>query len=101
MAIGFIRGRWVNCGAPWWPSCSSVVALERTNDRLDSVECALGSSGASGVAGFTVLRTRCRRIHPGSLGSLGVRIGVIELIRVHPRSLGLLGMGTGGCRFNR
>ena len=45
-AVGFIRGRWIHWGAPW------------------------GSSGSSGVTGFTGMCPGVRRVHPGSLASL-------------------------------
>ena len=61
--VGFIRGHWVHKDSPW------------------------RQSGSSGVAGFTGIRTGCRRFHPGSLGSLGCALGAIV---VHPGSLGSL-----------
>ena len=35
---------------------------------LDSMVCALGSSGSSAVVRFTGMRPESRRVHPGSLG---------------------------------
>ena len=47
MVVEFVWLRWVNWGAPW------------------------ESSGTLGVAGFIELRSDCRRVRSGSLGSLG------------------------------
>ena len=54
VAVGFIRGRWVHWGAPWWSSCSSVVAWVRSSDRL---------------------------VHPGWLCSLACALGFVGFIR--------------------
>ena len=55
--VGFIRGRWVDSGAPW------------------------GSLGSSGMVGFTPVRPGDLWVHLGSFGSLGCAMGVVGFIR--------------------
>ena len=67
--VVFIRGRWVYSGSPW------------------------GSLGSSGVTGFNQVRHRVveftrvrpagRTVHAGSLGSLGIDLGVVRFIHGH------------------
>ena len=67
----------------------------------------MGSLGSSGVAGFTLVHSRC---HPGWLGSLGCTLGVVGFIRVrtrvcplgrwvHSGTLGSLGSALGVVGF--
>ena len=55
--VGFIRGRWVDAGAP------------------------LGLMGSSCVVGFTRVRAAGLCVHPGWLGSLGCTLEVAGFIR--------------------
>ena len=57
------------------------------------------SFGSSGVAGFTGVRSVCRRFHPGSLGSLGCAQGIVGFIWVvvftcvRPWGVGIIRVG--------
>ena len=55
--VGFIRGHWVDEGAPW------------------------RSFSSSGVVVFTRVRPGCRWVHSVSLDSLGFGLGVVGFMR--------------------
>ena len=109
----FIWGRWVYSGSRLWPLCSSGVVVF-TQDRRrgcwvhsSSPLGSLGSSGgrgihprslgsigiALGVVGFSLVRPGCSWVHPGSLCSLGFALGIVGVhLGSHCVSLGSSGV---------
>ena len=72
--VGFMRDRWVHDGASWGSSGSFGCSLGHSGVPW-------GWSGSLVVVGFTRLRPVGRRVHSGSLGSLGYVLGVVSAIR--------------------
>ena len=101
VVVGFIRGRWVHSGAPWWSLGSSGVVgftLVRSWVLWARASCLCVHSGWLGSLGCAL--DRC--IHPGPLGSFVYSLGVVGFILggtrerpvvrwVYPRSFGTLG----------
>ena len=90
---GFIRGGWVQLGAPRGSSgslrslCSRGWGLEVVwfiRGRWIHSGAPRGSSVSFGVAGFTQVRPGGREVHSGSFGSLGYALVVVEFIQGTP-----------------
>ena len=88
VVVQFIRGRCVHRGALWESSGSSLgssrcaLGTEKLiRGRWVQLDAPLWLSASSGFAGFIRVCTCGRRIHTGSLGSLGCALGNVAFIR--------------------
>ena len=61
VVIGFVRGRWVHCAAPFGVVCFVLGNWVRWGESL----------GSFGDARFFGVRPGCRGVRSGSMGSLG------------------------------